>query len=367
MSTIRPILPRAAAHPGAMALSRILAKTLALSVMLVGTIGAPAAAAQAQPSAVPDKPVGEAPKAEAPQYAQIFETPGVLTARGKLTLEPTLQYVRATDNRIALVGFTVIPAITIGLIDVRRVARDTYYEILTARYGVTSRLELEAKLPFVQARSSTLTRPLATPSTTDTYFDAKGSGGGDAEFGMRYQLNQLAPERPVYVGSLRVKTRTGTNPFDLPTDATTGLATELATGTGFYAVQPGITALIPSDPAVFFGGISYMRSIGRDVGSGYGQVQPGHVIDVSLGMGLALNERASFSIGYQHSVVGKTTQRDNDPTKTLAQGPTLQLGTLRFGTSFRYDARTTINFTLGIGVTKDSPDLELALRMPFTI
>jgi len=315
-------------------------------------------------------PVGEAPPVNdrLPQTAQIFAEPTVLTPPGALTLEPSLQYIHASNNRVALVGFTVIPAITIGLIDVRRVTRDAYYTALTARYGLANRLEVEAKLPYVYSSTSTLTRPLATPSVADTQFDATGKGIGDVELAARYQLNAFRGDNLVYVGSLRLRLPTGTGPFDVGYDPATNLQTELPTGSGFYGVQGGLSFLYPSDPVVFFSGVNYQHNFERDVGNGFGRIRPGNVVDLNFGMGLALNEKASFSFGYQHSVVHGMTQIGPAAAgKTLSPTSTTQLGTARFGLTYAVTPKTAINLSLGIGVTRETPDLELTLRLPMRI
>lgn len=320
-------------------------------------------------SGPPAKPVGEAPPDpdRPPEVAQIFAEPTVLTPPGKFVLEPSFQYIRASDNRVALVGFTIVPALTIGLIDIRRVARDTYYAALTGRWGVTNRFELEAKVPYVWATSSTLTRPLATPSVTDSMFDASGAGIGDIEFAARYQINRVSADNPIYVGSLRFKTATGKGPFDVDYVPLTGLQTELATGTGFYGLQGGLSVLFPSDPAVFFGGVNYLYNFGRDVGNGFGHIKPGNIFDFNVGMGLSLNDRASFSVGYQQSMVSKSSQSgEASALQRLAPPSSLVLGTARFGVSYKVSAKTLLNFSLGIGVTSDTPDLELTVRMPYT-
>ncbi|MCG6873504.1 MAG: acetate kinase [Betaproteobacteria bacterium] len=325
---------------------------------------------QSAQAAKPAKPVGEAPPEpdRPPEVAQIFAEPTVLTPPGKFVLEPSLQYIRANDNRVALVGFTIVPALTIGLIDIRSVGRDTYYAALTGRWGVANRFELEAKVPYVWATSSTLTRPLATPSVTDTMFDASGAGLGDIEFAARYQINRVRADNPVFIGSLRFKTATGKGPFDVDYVPLTGLQTELATGTGFYGLQAGVSVLFPSDPAVFFGGMNYLYNFGRDVGNGFGHIDPGNILDFNVGMGLALNERASFSVGYQQSMVSKSSQSgEASAAKRLAPASSLVLGTARFGVSYKISAKTLLNFSLGIGVTSDTPDLELTVRVPYTI
>jgi hypothetical protein len=312
-------------------------------------------------------PVGEAPsQPDAPAAtAQIFEEPTALTPRGKLVIEPDVQYVHSTNNQVALVGYTVLPALTIGLIDVQRIESNLTDYSLTARYGLASRWELEVKAPYITANTTTETRPLATASETNSYFNSSGSGLGDVEVAMRTQLNHFHGDNAVWIASLRYKTHTGTDVFEEPIDSNTGLQTRLATGSGFDAVQPGVTVLFPSDPAVFFGGVAYTYSFAREVGHGYGRVDPGGILDLTLGMGLALNERASFSVGYQHSVVDETTQPTPAVGLALTRVGTLQLGTLRFGVAYRLTDRFSVNTTIGIGVTRDSPDLEATLRLPY--
>jgi hypothetical protein len=325
-------------------------------------VGRGTAAGSDQPT-----PVGEAPRQpDAPvATAQIFDEPTALTPRGKFVFETAAQYVHSTNNQVALVGYTVLPALTIGLIDIQRIESNLTDLALTARYGLAQRLELEVKAPYIFANTSTQTRPLATASVTNSFFDSSGSGIGDVEVAMRAQLNHFRGDNVVWIGSLRYKTNTGTNVFQEPVDPTSGLQTRLATGSGFNAIQPGFTFLFPSDPAVFFGGAAYTYSFGRDVGFGFGRVDPGGILDLNMGMGLALNDRASFSVGYQHSVVDQTSQPVPATGRALARTGTLQLGTLRFGVAYALTERLNLNTTIGIGVTRDSPDLEATIRLPY--
>lgn len=330
-----------------------------LAIPCIGVAGD--AATPPQPTSVGQAP--EKPKAPAAP-AQVFAEPTALTPKGTWVLEPSIQYVHSTNNQIALIGYTVLPALTIGLIDVQRIESNLTTFNLTARYGLMSRLELEVRIPYVIANTTTETRPLATAATANSYFDASGSDIGDVEVALRAQLNEFRGDNLVWIGSLRFKSHTGTSVFQEPIDPTTGLQTKIATGSGFDAIQPGITFLLPSDPAVFFGGADYTYSFSRDVGHGYGNVNPGAIVDITLGMGLALNDRASFSIGYQHSIVFQTTQSTSASGLALARVGTLQLGTLRFGVTYRVNPQSILNVTLGVGVTRDTPDLEATVRLP---
>jgi hypothetical protein len=334
----------------------------------------PAQMAQAAQAA---EPVGQAPEREtqAPGFAPIFEQPGVLTPKGKAVLEPSLQYSYSSSNRVALVGYTIIPALLIGVVDVREVKRNTFTGTLTGRYGLSNRLEIEGKLPYVYRSDTSIGREVLGESAVNTAFDASGHGIGDVEFTGRYQFNDGGLDSPYYIGSLRVKSRTGKDPFEVTTSKevrglTDGVQTTLPTGSGFWGVQPALTVLFPSDPAVFFGTVSYLKSIARrnvvrqttEGPDELGSVAPGAVFGFNFGMGMALNEKSSFSIGYEHSSVGKTKQNG----KAADDAVRVQIGTLLLGYSYRLSPQRTFNVSLGAGLTRDTPDVALTVRMPFS-
>ena len=347
---------------------------------------APVASAQAQagPSQAGDttapQRVGQAPESDSrpPEVAQIFDQPGVLTPKGKLVLEPAIQYGYSANDRVALVGYTIIPAILIGLIDVRQVKTTTAVATLTGRYGVSRRMEVEAKLPYVYIHSDTVSREIFTGSAQDRVFNARGSGLGDVEVTGRYQLNRGGADKPFYIAWLRYKSRTGRDLFDVTTDCVTrcvanttgtGLPLDLPTGSGFNALQPGVTWLYPSDPVVFFGSLSYLHNfkrsdVSRRVLGGQteflGDIEAGDILGFNLGMGLALNEKAAISIGYDTSIVGKTKQDGEE----VAGAVRTTLGTLLLGGTYRFSDRMSLNVALGVGVTRDTPDMTFTARLP---
>lgn len=193
----------------------------------------------------------------------------------------------------------------------------------------------------------------------------------------RYQFNDGGADKAFYIGTLRFKSRTGKDPFEVLTDTTEApelitnrIEAELPTGSGFYTLQPGITMLYPTDPAVFFGSLSYQHNFKR---SGVtmnttqgevelGDIEPGGVIGFNFGMGLALNDRSSFSIGYDHSSVAKTKINGSDAINAIRT----QLGTLLLGYSQRMSDKTSLNLSVGVGVTRDTPDVTLGLRLPMS-
>ncbi len=328
--------------------------------------------AQAQPA---NQPVGQAPEApkdgSQPEIAPIFEQPSVLTARGKLVFEPSLQYAYSSNDRVSLVGYTIIPALVIGLIDVQHVNRQTFVGAVTARYGLSNRLEVEAKLPYVYRNDDTVTRPIGSGADQDSAFNATGHGIGDVELAARYQLNEPGSEGPYYVAGLRLKTRTGKDPFQVSyvqgsTAGITSIPETLPTGSGFYGIQPSLSVIYPTDPAVFFGSVNYMWNIKRNVntailGLPIGTVDPGDAAGFNFGMGLALNEKAAFSLGYEHTWIGKSKIDGVAPPSST----NIQLASLLMGYSYRVNNKTSASLTLGAGLTRDTPDVQLTLRVPF--
>ena len=335
----------------------------------------------AQAPSQPAGAVGQAPNPEGhpPEVAPLFEQPGVLTPKGRYVLEPSVQYSYSSANRVALVGYTVIPALLVGLIDVREVKRNTMTGALAARFGVTNRLELEVRAPYVYRFDDTISRE-SIAGATDRVFSASGMKMGDLELGARYQLNEGGIDTPFYIGTLRFKSRTGKDPFEVVTDCTTrcvnnldgtGLPLDLPTGSGFYSGQVGLTVLYPSDPAVFFGSVTYLHNFARDnvnrtllngASESLGTIAPGDVYGFNFGMGLALNEKSSFSLGYDQSSVGPTRQDG----KVVAGSVRVQLATLLLGYSYKLSPKTSLNVSVGAGLTRDTPDLSLTVRLPIT-
>ncbi|MES2317629.1 MAG: acetate kinase [Pseudomonadota bacterium] len=326
--------------------------------------------------------VGKPPAASGrpPEVAPLFEQPGVLTPKGKFVFEPAFQFGYSSSNRVALVGYTIIPALLIGLVDVREVKRNTSTAVLSGRYGLGNRLEIDARIPYVYRSDATVSREIFTGTAVENVFSTSGKGIGDAELGVRYQFNNGGADRAYYVGSLRFKSRTGRDPFEVVTDCLrrcvgnasgTGLPLELPTGSGFYSLQPGLTWLFPSDPAVFFGSVSYLhnfrrKNVSRTVLGGeqefLGDVEPGAIIGFNFGMGLGLNEKASLSLGYDHSSIGRTRQAGVPVPGSVRT----QLGTLLLGFSYRINERRSLNVSVGAGLTRDTPDVSLTVRVPTT-
>jgi len=309
------------------------------------------------------------------------EVAGILTPKGTLTLEPSLKYVQSSTNRVYLEGFgpLILPAFFLGIIDIREVDRKTAVASLSARYGINNRLQISGRVPFVWRDDSTRSQPISVDLIDDGIFSASGADIGDIEAAIDYQFNDGDDGWPFITGSLRVKAPTGTNPYEVETtersliDPDTGLCSipdvpvgeciqqfpkELPTGTGTWSIQPSVTFLYPTDPAVFYGTLDYSFNLEEDFRD-VGAIDPGDAIGISGGMGFGINDRSSFSVGFSYTHGFETRQAGSK-----INGTDYDIGRMLFGYSFRWSEDTTVNLTVGIGATEDAQDFEMNLSIP---
>ncbi|MEH6710990.1 MAG: transporter [Paraglaciecola polaris] len=322
---------------------------------------------QSKPQHTPDnQPVGQAP----PKNANPIEVnaipndnvSGVLTGKGRLVLEPSIGYSYTDNNRVFLDAFSFIPALVVGLIDLREIKRHSFIGSVSARYGLTERWEVDLKIPYIGRNDSQRSRPVSIGVSEDEIFNASGHGLGDIELSTRYQLNAPVDGGPIYVANLVATIPTGTSPFEVEfMQSTPGAVfpTELPTGSGYVSIQPSLTAIYATDPGVFFGNISYGYNMDTD--EDVGNVDPGDSAGVSFGLGVSLNERASMSLSYSHKHVLKSKINE-----MKIDGSQLDIGQLIIGYSFRYSEQTNISLSLAIGVTDDAQDTRLNFRLPVT-
>lgn len=327
-----------------------------------GELPAGAGAAPARPAG----PVGEAPPEQQPAVVDALpEGQTALLGRGRLVIEPSIEYSRSSSNRLVYRGVEIVTGVQIGLLEANNAARDTLSGAVALRYALTDRLEIEGRVPYVY-RSDRITTVSQANATLTQTMELEGADLGDVELSARYQLNRPTPGGAIFVAGGRVKSDTGRGPFDLARDQA-GVASELATGSGFWGVQGSLSVLYPSDPAVLFANLGYQHNIGRDIDRTIGtvtvgEVNPGDSISAGFGFGFALNPRFSYSLGYSHSYVMET---ETELNATRQRSSELQVGALQLGMSFRASERLTLATSISVGVTEDAPDVSISFRTPF--
>ncbi|MCK0127367.1 transporter [Erythrobacter sp. F6033] len=329
--------------------------------------------------AAPDEAVGVAPEdaERQPEVTALGRRGSAITKKGQLSGEIEWSYARAERNRALFRGVEVVESVLIGVFDINESRQDVFTQTLGLQYGLTDDFEVGIDVPLIARWDTSLLAPVAGSTNDDEARtidnSANGFGIGDVEILMRKQL--LAPRGfgPYLIGNLQVNIPTGQGPFSVDRNEF-GEAFDAATGSGFWGVTPGITAILPSDPGVLFGSLSYTKNFGRSVDTTIPPVQilnvnPGDAISFSGGLGVSLNPRLSFNFGYAHSW-GFGTETI---TRALAEGAEpvsqksrdLQIGRLLFGTTYKINNTTSFNFNVESGVTDDATDLRILLRFPF--
>lgn len=309
--------------------------------------------------------VGEAPPETKVEVAALPEGAGVLTPRGRFVLDPAFEYTHGSSNRLVFRGVEIVTGLQIGVIEANDADRTALALTPSLRFGLTNRLELQATVPYL-TRSDRITTLAQRDATISRTMRLEGSGLGDVEVGARYQINRARPGVPVLIASLQVKSDTGTSPFEVDRDEF-GVASALATGSGFWGVSPGVSFIYPTDPAVIFGGISYLYHIPKDVnkfvgGALVGRVDPGDSISLNAGFGFALNPQFSTSMGFRYSYILPTT---SVLSGTNQRSESLQVGSFMFGWSLRLTDRLSLSNNYEFGATSDAPDVRVVIRLPY--
>ena len=295
--------------------------------------------------------------------ANALETQGLMTPKGTFEIEPSFSYSQNSSNRISILGFTQVPALLVGVIEAEDADLTTFTWALAARYGLTNRIELELRAPWVYRHDSISKRTEADPERPTT-FTPKGGGLGDIEAAIRYQFN--LESIPFWIGGLRVKSDTGDSPFDQTLDAN-GIYDKPATGSGAWALEPSLTMIYPLDPAVLFATGGYTWNMEADAGvdidssngeGGNDKYDLGDSFFLGMGMGFAVNDRLSFSLGFNHRTVFESSVNGNK------SGEVLQLDSLTTGFSLAINDKTSVNMSLQAGLTEDAPDVQLNFGMP---
>lgn len=290
---------------------------------------------------------------------------GILTRRGRLVAEPSLEFQHTDINRFVVGGIAILDTVLIGALEATQADRDSLTGAVSARYGITDRFEFEVRVPYVY-RNDAVTNTVVSTNTAAAQTNNSEAGIGDVELAWRYQLNSGADNWPFLVANVRAKSPTGNGPFDVARNAQ-GIEQELPTGSGFWGVEGSITAIIPSDPVVFFGNLGYLWNVERNVDEGIGgsfisTVDPGDAVRMSFGLGVALNERTSLSIGYSHDFIAETRSRINGVN---VDTETLSVGSLMLGANYVVNDRFAIDVSVNAGLTEDAPDIRLLVKLPF--
>lgn len=304
----------------------------------------------------------------------LSNTGGVLTPKGQLLIDPSIEYDYWTQNQLNLNGFTIVPGITFGNIYISHVDQRFLTGAITARYGITDRLEVNLKIPVVGSFGA-MTAQQAGQNAMPIHASQSNGNIGDIQFGASYQFNSGNNGWPVFVGNLLLKTATGQSPYDVPiytSDNTSnqflwGVPKKLPTGTGFYSLQPSLTVFYATAPGVLFGNLQFIQNFSSTFNipnSGGGpatreSLQPGQAVAGTFGLGFALNDKASMTFSYQEEHVFASSVGGQE-----IPGSSYDFGTFNFGMGYAITPQTNLNIGVGIGVGPYAPAAKILIEIP---
>ena len=284
----------------------------------------------------------------------LIQRGGLLLPSGTLELETSASYYDASSDAISIEGFSILPVLVVGDIVSDRVRRQVALSNLTARLGLPWNFQLDVRVPYGYEQVRTVTADNKETSQ-------RSIGLGDVQIGLNRQIAREHGKIPDLLANVTFKTKTGKDPFGLGNN-------EIALGTGFYSAQGRITAVKSSDPMVLFGSLSYAYNVpaGKmipDPQDATRQIlahfEPGDTSGFQLGGVLAVNPETSLSVAWDQSFTRGLTVQD-----VRIPGSYLVGGTLRLGGSYIYSPGKIIDLSLGIGLTRDVPNLQFTIGVP---
>lgn len=335
------------------------------------TAGANPTVGQTQKNAAPTRTEAEEAVVQR-EHAPLFDH--------KLTLDWGISDTYYDRRQLQLSGFLALDAIFLGNINLGQTKSHQLMADLDTRYGLTDRMSIDVDVPYIYRHSSFIVGGAGGAANTLSDASVSSHAIGDVNFGIYYQFLKETNNLPDVVGSLRVKTDTGTSPFGIkviqltPDNTNLVAPSKLPTGTGFWNVTAGVSVLKTYDPVVLFGSLSYTYNIARsfaDISSVVGQTQPaevklGDIIQFGGGVALAFSDKDSASISYTMAIEPQSKTKAPGGSWTGVPGSETTASVLNFGLNHVVNKHLTINGVVSVGLTPDAPNFVVGVRFPYT-
>jgi hypothetical protein len=314
-----------------------------------GANRAPGAERRARGEHEPGRPArGAAAPGDDDEDAAAHALQRTLVQRGALLLPlwgveigPAVTYGHTSDDTFVTVAGASegAPPTTLG------VRRRTHQlaGVLTARVGLPWDLQVDASAPVLRVWSDVTVGGSVRSN-------AFGTGLGDARVSLTRQVLRARGALPDLLVAATWKSRAGSSPFDARPDV-------VGLGTGYPAVGATLTAVKTSDPLVLLASASYTANLG--VTTKQGRREPADTWGLGGGAILAVSPETSLSFLLdthykpEDRLGGKAVIASDETFAVLQLG----LGTI-------VSRRVLLNFTVGVGLTADSPDVQLGVSMP---
>jgi hypothetical protein len=177
--------------------------------------------------------------------------------------------------------------------------------------------------------------------TTASSSKRRRSGLGDLQLGWTKQLLSERGWLPDLLTTITWKSKTGGGDI----------------GSGFHAIQTGLTAVKRRDPLAFFGSVAHSWNLARSQRGN--DIDEGNTIGLRLGTLLATSPDTSLRIALEVSRSGR-----DELNGLKISGSNQMAALLEFGIATIVLPRTLLDVRAGIGLTSDSPDFRFGVSLP---
>jgi hypothetical protein len=334
----------------------------ALAVAVCGLLVQPLAQAQQSPASATSDAVRDAlakKEGDADNTSLLKET---LTAvdkqyslirKGQVQVNYELNYSYIGQDKIN----TDLASGQATLFSIENSNSHTVTNTLMADYGVRNNLTANVSMPFISR-----------------YADNAGYSGvshtlGDLGLNVRWQPLEVKRDEPTFTITGGVRLATGESPFKVDNDK--GLAT--GSGINTFSLGANVTRIV--DPVALFGSVNAGYGLKAKhlhqqlYGSTLREVKPGASFGFGLGFAYALSYKITTSFSFQESISARSTLTFEDGTGNLSKAhtSTQAAGILSIGLGYRFTPKTTVNVTVGAGLTASAPNLSLTMSVPLLL
>jgi hypothetical protein len=278
-----------------------------------------------------------------------------LIRKGQLQVNYELNYAYIGQDKIN----TDLSSGQVTLFSIENSNSHTVTNTLMLDYGVRNNLTANVIMPFISR-----------------YADNAGYSGvshtlGDLGLNVRWQPLEVKRDEPTFTITSGVRLATGESPFKVDNEK------GLATGSGINSLGLGANVTRIVDPVALFGSVNVgygltARHLHQQLnGATLTEVKPGASFGFGMGFAYALSYKITTSFSFQQSISARSTLTFESGNRaeplTRAQTQTQSAGILSIGLGYRFSPKTTVNVTVGAGLTAAAPNLWLTMSMPLLL
>jgi hypothetical protein len=266
--------------------------------------------------------------------------------RSQFSLTYDLSYAYVGEERIV----TDIANGSATLFNIQNNNSHTVTNTFSADYGLLNNL------------TGNLTLPLISRYADTAQADGMSNSLGDIGVGARWQPFEARRDTPNLTVVTNLRLPTGRSPYKIIAGS------GVATGSGVGAFTAGLNVNKIVDPVALFGSINTTISApAKDLWQINGtriltRVAPGPSVGFGLGFAYALSYGISTTVSFQEAISAGSKLRFADGLEARTHMQTS--GILNLGLGYRVSPKTTVNLSVGIGLTPDSPNLVIGMNLP---